>query len=80
MESAVEYPQLLFLPKTAGYLEVDSMLRLDGLQSVFTPHLRPTQNALSGDVGSVLKDQLKFLITGEGPNSYTELREMVFAR
>jgi hypothetical protein len=73
----MEYPQLLFLPKKAGLLEVDSMLRLDELQSVFTPHLEASQFALADDASAVLRDQVQFLITQAGPNAYTELREMI---
>jgi hypothetical protein len=73
----MEYPQLLFLPKKAGLLEVDSMLRLDELQSVFTPHLQASQFVLGHELCAVLKDQVQFLITEKGPNSYTELRELV---
>lgn len=73
----MEYPQLLFLPQKPGFLEVDSILRLDELQSVFTPHLQPLQLALGDDVCSMLKDQVQFLITERGPNSYTDLRELI---
>jgi hypothetical protein len=73
----MEYPQLLFLPRKPGLLEVDSILRLDELQSVFTPHLQASQVALGGDLNSILKDQVQFLITERGPNPYTELREMI---
>jgi hypothetical protein len=73
----MEYPQLLFLPKKAGVLEVDSMLRLDELQSVFTPHLHASQFALGDELSSILRDQVQFLMTQQGPNSYTELRELI---
>ena len=73
----MEYPQLLFLPKKPGLLEVDSILRLDELQSVFTPQLQASQVALGDDVCSVLRDQVQFLITEKGPNTYTELREII---
>jgi hypothetical protein len=73
----MEYPQLLFLPKALGVLEVDSLLRLDELQSVFTPHLQPTQTAFGGYLSEILRDQLQFLITEKGPNEYTQLREMI---
>src|ERR1700680_638433 len=33
----MEFPQLMFLPVRPGFLELDSLLRLDELQSVFTP-------------------------------------------
>jgi hypothetical protein len=73
----MEFPQLMFLPKKTGILDVDSMLRLDEVQSVFIPQLAPTQFCLSEDVAAVLKNQLIFLITCEGPNEYTELRELL---
>lgn len=71
----MEYPQLMFLPKKAGLFEVDSLLRLDELQSVFTPHLNPTKFALGDDAATVLRDQIQLLLTGQGPNQYTLLRE-----
>jgi hypothetical protein len=71
----MEYPQLMFLPKKAGLFDVDSLLRLDELQSVFTPHLNPTKFALADDVSNILRDQIQFLLTGKGPNEYTLLRE-----
>jgi hypothetical protein len=73
----MEFPQFMFLPAQAGLLTVDSLLRLDELQSVFTPHLDPRQFALGDDVTGLLKHQLQFLITGAGPNQYTELREFL---
>jgi hypothetical protein len=73
----MEYPQLFFLPKRPGVLEVDSILRLDELQSVFTPHLEPRQVALADEVAEVLKYQFQFLWTGFGPSDYTDLRELV---
>lgn len=42
----MEFPQLMFLPQKAGLFQVDSLLRLDEMQSVFTPHLEPTQYSL----------------------------------
>ncbi|MGO9270478.1 MAG: hypothetical protein ACLQOO_09535 [Terriglobia bacterium] len=73
----MEFPQLLFLPKRAGLLDVDSILRLDELQSVFTPHLEPTQFALGDGVNAVLVGQWRFLVAGIGPSEYTELRELI---
>lgn len=73
----MEYPQLFFLPKRPGVLEVDSILRLDELQSVFTPHLDPHQVALADEVAQVLRYQFQFLWTGFGPSTYTELREFL---
>jgi hypothetical protein len=73
----MEFPQLIFLPQQAGAFEVDSMLRLDEAQSVFVPHLQPTQFCLADDVANVLRHQINFLLTGVGPNDYTELRELL---
>jgi len=73
----MEFPQLMFLPARPGLFDVDSLLRLDELQSVFTPNLEPTQYALGDEVASVLRGQFQFLLTGAGPNRYTELRELL---
>ncbi len=73
----MEFPQLMFLPARPGFLEVDSLLRLDELQSVFTPNLEPTRLALGDEAASVLRGQLQLLLTGAGPSVYTELRELL---
>lgn len=71
----MEFPQLMFLPAYPGFLDVDSILRLDELQSAFTPNLEPTQLALGDEVADVLKGQLQYVLTGTGPTLYTQLRE-----
>ncbi|NGZ11641.1 MAG: hypothetical protein CV088_20095 [Nitrospira sp. LK70] len=71
----MEYPQLMFLPKRAGLFEVDSLLRLDELQSVFTAHLTPEKFTLADEVATILCDQVQYLFTQKGPNDYTLLRE-----
>jgi hypothetical protein len=73
----MEFPQLMFLPQKAGLFQVDSLLRLDEMQSVFTPNLEPLKFGLSKEVSEILRDQISFLLTGKGPNEYTELREMI---
>ena len=75
----MEFPELLFLPKMPGILEVDSMLRLDETQSVFRANLAPTQFALSEDLCEILRHQFQFLITRSAPSPYTELREILLA-
>ncbi len=75
----MEFPELLFLPKKAGVLPVDSILRLDEFQSVFTPHLEATQSALGDPLCQLLREQLRFLIGDEGPSEYTLLREELLA-
>ena len=73
----MEFPQLMFLPKKAGLFEVDSLLRLDELQSVFTPHLDSTSFSLQDDLMAVLRGQLQYLFTGVGPPDYMDLRELL---
>ena len=73
----MEFPQLMFLPQKAGLLDVDSILRLDELQSVFTPHLQATQYSLGDEVVNILRGQLAFLLAGVGANDYTALRELL---
>lgn len=73
----MEFPQLIFLPQKPGLLDVDSILRLDELQSVFTPHLEPTQYSLGDEAVRVMRAQIGFLATNKGPNEYTELRELL---
>jgi hypothetical protein len=73
----MEFPQLMFLPARPGFLEVDSLLRLDELQSVFTSNLEPTRLALGDEVTSVLRGQLQYIFAGTGPTLYTELRELL---
>jgi hypothetical protein len=75
----MEFPELLFLRSKTPVLAVDSILRLDEFQSVFTPHLEPTQYALGDSLCRLLKEQLGFLINNEGPNEYTLLREELLA-
>ncbi len=73
----MEFPQLVFLPRTPGLLEVDSIARLDELQSVFTPHLDPTQFALGDEMQKILIGQIQLFFASVGPNYYTELREVL---
>jgi hypothetical protein len=73
----MEFPQLMFLPARPGFLEVDSLLRLDELQSVFTPNLEATRLALGDEVAGALRGQLQFLLAGAGPSFYTDLRELL---
>lgn len=75
----MEFPELVFLPKRSGFLEVDSMLRLDEMQSVFRPHLEAIPLALSEELCEILRHQFQFLITGRAPSPYTELREMLLS-
>jgi len=72
----MEFPQIMFLPQSPGIFEGDGLLRIDHLQSVFNPHLEPTQFCLSAEVQMVLKDQLRYVLVGDREAStFTELRE-----
>lgn len=73
----MEFPQLMFLPRLAGIFEVDSLLRLDEVQSVFTPHLDARQFCLSDAVATLLRQQITFLMTGEAHPDYADLRELL---
>ena len=73
----MEFPQMMFLPACPGFLEVDSLLRLDELHSVFTPNLEPTKLALGDEVKEVLRGQLQYLFAKAGPTPYTDLRELL---
>jgi hypothetical protein len=73
----MEFPQLMFLPARPGFVEVDSLLRLDEFQSVFTLNLEPTQLSLSDEMVGIVCGQLQFLLTRSGPTAYTELRELL---
>jgi len=73
----LDFPQLMFLPKHKGLFVVDSMLRLDECQSVFTDHLKHTGFRLSDEVTKLLRWQLKFLTTGEYDEEYELYRELM---
>lgn len=72
---SLEFPQLMFLPKKSEVIPVDSLLRLDECQSVFTPHLQPEQYTLSQHVQTLLRQQLQYLFTETVHKEYDELRE-----
>lgn len=59
----LEYRQFIFLPK-GGPLTVDSIARLDEIQSVAESQLEPTEFALSVDVCNVLKSQVSYFYSG----------------
>lgn len=73
----LEFPQIMFLPKQAGLLNADSLLRLDEVQSVFTDHLDATEYMLGEEALQVLKDQLRLLLTGETRPEHVKLREFL---
>lgn len=72
----LEFPQFLFLPKTAC-LENDSLCRLDSIQHVFHTHIRPEQWALASDIRKILSGQLTFLFTGSYGGEFKIARDML---
>ena len=71
----LEFPQLFFLPSGAA-LPVDSVLRLDELQTIPVPGLEPTPHCIADELQEILKSQIQFLMTGL-PGEYTDLRELL---
>ena len=59
----LEYRQFLFLPK-GGPLTVDSLARLDEIQSVAENQLNPTEFALSPEVCEIAKSQVSYFLSG----------------
>lgn len=75
----MEFPQLMFLPKHSDLFPVDSMLRLDECQSVFTTQLTHSGFTLTEDVKSVLRSQLRYSMTGEYSGDYQIYRELILS-
>jgi hypothetical protein len=74
----MEFPNLMFLPRKAGVFEVDSMVRLDEIQTVFAPHLEPAGFALCTEVADMLLQQFKYFLTGEADdNDFLLLRNLL---
>jgi hypothetical protein len=71
----MEFPHLMFLPKRTGLFAVDSLLRFDECQSVFTPHLTPTRFAFNEDLRELIRSQFAFLLTNEYGGAYQLYRE-----
>jgi len=77
----LEYPQFMFLPRKTGVLEVDSLLRLDECQSVFTPHLQAMQYRIGDEIQYLLRCQLHTLFFDEAHEGYTIVqRQLHFHR
>lgn len=65
----------MFLPKQAGLLDVDSILRLDECQSVFTARLEHSGFGLKEPIRDLLHSQLHCLLTGEYSGDFADYRE-----
>lgn len=75
----LEYPHLFFLPKCDA-LPVDSILRLDACQSVFTNRLGTTGVALHTSANELLTSQFQSVITGEPCGYYQLFREEILRK
>lgn len=75
----LEFPMLMFLLKQTALFPVDSMLRLDECQSVFTSQLTHSGFTLAGDVRKLLRSQLNYILTNEYGGDYAVYRELLLA-
>ncbi|MBZ5522454.1 MAG: hypothetical protein LAP21_09465 [Acidobacteriia bacterium] len=67
----LEYRQFLFLPK-GGPITVDSIARLDEVQSVAVNQLAPSQFALSKEVTDIVRSQVSYFFTGLSGREFGE--------
>jgi len=72
----LEYKHLLFLP-AGDALPVDSILRLDEVQSVFSARLDSTGITLHKDVKDLLRSQLQCMINNEHSGYYQLYRDEI---
>lgn len=72
----LEYPQFLFLPK-GGPLVMDSLLRLDELQSVAIQNLDHTDFSLAPEALSVFRSQVSFFTGGNAGAEFLEYRDLI---
>jgi hypothetical protein len=71
----LEYPHLFFLPKTAGALTEDSILRFDYLQTLFLSHLEAYDFRLNDDILQIVDGILRFLFLKSYEGNYKILRD-----
>jgi hypothetical protein len=74
----LEYLQFTFLP-TGGPLSLDSILRLDELQSVAINNLERTDFCLSNEVNAIFRSQVGFFMSGIGGEDFLGYRELLKA-
>src|SRR6185369_10876839 len=72
----LEYPHLFFLPR-CEVLPVDSILRMDACQSVFTNRLEATGVTLDESANELRKAQFQSVIAGEPYGYYQLFREEI---
>jgi hypothetical protein len=74
----LEYPQFPFLP-AGGPLSLDSILRLDELQSVAINNLERTDSCLSDELKAIFRSQVGFFMSGIGGEDFLGYRELLKA-
>jgi hypothetical protein len=67
----LEYKQFMFLPK-GGTLTVDSLARLDEVQSVAENQLEPSGYALTPEICDILKSQVSYFFTELSGKEFAE--------
>jgi hypothetical protein len=72
----LKYPQILFLPQKSGVIEVDSLLRLDECQSVFTNQLEAIPFEFSKPIKEVLQSQFLYLFNETDDDVFSTFRDM----
>jgi len=72
----LEYPQFLFLPK-GGPLVMDSLLRLDEIQSVVVQNLVHTGYSLAPEALSVFRSQVGFYMGGNVGGEFQDYRDLL---
>ncbi len=70
------YPQFLFVPK-GGPITLDSLVRLDELQSVAIQNLEHTGYSLSPDVTATFRSQVSLFLGGLDVGDFAEYRKLL---
>ena len=74
----LDYLQFMFLP-AGGPLTLDSVLRLDELQSVAINNLEHTDFCLSEEVKAIFRSQVGFFLSGSGGEEFLGYRDLLKA-
>jgi hypothetical protein len=72
----LEYPQFLFVPK-GGPMTLDSLVRLDELQSVAIQHLEPTGYTLSPEALTAFRSQVSLFMGGPDGGDFAGYRSLL---
>lgn len=74
----MEFPHLFFIPKESGIVR-NSLCRLESIQSVYKPHLKPTNLRLSDEATNIFLGQVDFFMTGKYAGDYQTYREILMS-